>query len=232
LLSFATVITRIPARRKRSSVRFKGLRRVRTTGSSTLDAGAAGVRNICDDMDGGVSSASIATPILSTTQGQPIPGVEFCTCDVLDVPGTVGRDFDVVYMLSAFYAFANQRDALLALRKVAKPRARLVIFDYAIGREADLSVEGQVFIPHPIRLSEISTTLRDANWNAGSVEDLSADYARWYTTFVERIGRKQREIEEIGGAEWYRFVLSMYSGLRDAIASGTIGGAIVHAIAV
>ena len=119
------------------------------------------------------------------------PDVEFHTCDVLEIPATVGREFDVIYMLSAFYAFADQRAALAGLRKVAKPGARLIIFDYAIGRDADLSVQGQVFIPHPIRLSEISTTLREANWTAGVVEDLSADYARWYTTFVERIGRKR-----------------------------------------
>jgi hypothetical protein len=73
--------------------------------------------------------------------------------------------------------------------------------------------------------------LREANWNAGVIEDLGADYARWYTTFVERIRHKQDEIEKIGGAEWYRFVLMMYSGLRDVIASGTIGGVIVHATA-
>ena len=159
------------------------------------------------------------------------PDVEFHTCDVLEVPATVKREFDVIYMLSAFYAFADQRAALSGLRRVAKPGARLVIFDYAIGRDADLSVQGQVFIPHPIRLSEITTTLREANWNAGAVEDLSADYTRWYTTFVERIAHKQSEIEKIGGAEWYNFVLSMYSGLRDVIAGGTLGGAIVHAVA-
>ena len=89
--------------------------------------------------------------------------VEFHTCDVLDVPAAVGREFDVIYMLSAFYAFADQRAALAGLRKVAKPGARLVIFDYAVGRDADLSVRGQVFITHPIRLPEISTTLSEAN---------------------------------------------------------------------
>jgi cyclopropane fatty-acyl-phospholipid synthase-like methyltransferase len=157
--------------------------------------------------------------------------IEFKACDVLDVPTTIKREFDVIYMLTAFYAFANQRDALVALRTVAKSGARLVIFDYAIGREADLSVQGQVFIPYPIRLSGIATMLRKAGWEPGEIENLSADYARWYTTFVERIGRKRDEIEKIGGAEWYNFVLSMYSGLRDVIASGTLGGAIVHATA-
>jgi ubiquinone/menaquinone biosynthesis C-methylase UbiE len=159
------------------------------------------------------------------------PDVEFHTCDVLDVPATVTREFDVVYMLNAFYAFADQRAALAALRKVAKTSARLVIFDYAISKSADLSVDGQVFIPHPIQLSGIGDLIRESGWEPGAVEDLSANYTRWYAAFVERIRRKQIEIEKIGGGEWYRFVLSMYSGLHDVIASGKLGGAIVHAIA-
>ena len=162
------------------------------------------------------------------------PDVEFHTCDVLEVPATVTREFDVIYMLNAFYAFADQRAALVALRKVAKPGARLVIFDYAISvppNEADLSVDGQVFIPHPIQLSGIGDLIRESGWGPGGVEDLSADYTRWYAAFVERIRRKQDEIEKVGGAEWYRFVLSMYSGLHDVIASGKLGGAIVHAVA-
>jgi SAM-dependent methyltransferase len=163
------------------------------------------------------------------------PEVEFHTCDVLDVSANVTREFDVIYVLNAFYAFADQRNALAALRKVAKPGARLVIFDYAISgppNETDLSVEGQVFIPHPIQLAGIGELLRESAWEPGAVEDLSGDYTRWYAAFVERIRRKQDEIEKIGGAEWYRFVLSMYSGLHDVIASGKLGGAIVHGIAL
>jgi len=163
------------------------------------------------------------------------PEIEFHTCDVLDVPATVTREFDVIYMLNAFYAFADQRAALAALRKVAKPKARLVIFDYAISvppSEADLSVERQVFIPHPIQMSGIGDLIRESGWETGAIEDLSADYTRWYAAFVERIRRKQDEIEKVGGDEWYRFVLSMYSGLHDVIASGKLGGAIVHAVAV
>lgn len=159
------------------------------------------------------------------------PEIDFHTCDVLDVPANVVREFDVIYMLNAFYAFAQQHDALVALRKVAKAGARLIIFDYAISADADLSVQGQVFIPHPIRMSEIARMLRESGWKPGALEDLSADYTRWYKAFVERIQHKRGEIEKIGGDEWYNFVLSMYSGLRDMIASGTLGGAIVHAIA-
>jgi ubiquinone/menaquinone biosynthesis C-methylase UbiE len=163
------------------------------------------------------------------------PDVEFHTCDVLDVPATVTREFDIIYMLNAFYAFADQRKALAALRKVAKPGAPLVIFDYAISglpNQGDLSVEGQILIPHPIPLSDIGNILSESGWTAGEIEDLSPDYTRWYAAFVERIRRKQDEIEKVGGAEWYRFVLSMYSGLHEVIASGKLGGAMVHAIAV
>ena len=188
-------------------------------------------RSIYAIMDGAISPESIATPIPSTTRRQTIRKSSSTLATCSNVPTTVKREFNVIYMLNAFYAFADQRDALVALRRVAKSRARLVIFDYAIGADADLSVQGQVFIPHPIRLSGIATMLREAGWEPGAVEDLSADYTRWYATFVERIQRKRDEIEKIGGAEWYSFVLSMYSGLRDVIASGTLGGAIVHAIA-
>jgi len=160
------------------------------------------------------------------------PKIGFHVCDVLDVPRTVARAFDIVYMLNAFYSFAQQHDALAAIRKVAKPDAQLVIFDYTLGattNEESLAVGGQMFIPHAIRLPEIGTMLREAGWEPGVVEDLSAEYAGWYAVFVERIRLKQAEIEKIGGAEWYNFVLSMYSGLHGVIAQGALGGAIVHA---
>jgi ubiquinone/menaquinone biosynthesis C-methylase UbiE len=156
------------------------------------------------------------------------PQVGFHVCDVLDVPRTVARNFDIIYMLNAFYAFAEQRDALAAIRKVAKPGAQLVIFDYTVG-EQSLGAIRTDLMPHAIRLSEIGAMLREAGWKQGAVEDLNADYARWYATFVDRIGRKRAEIENIGGADWYNFVLSMYSGLHGVIANGALGGAIVHA---
>ena len=56
---------------------------------------------------------------------------------MLDVPRTVTRTFDVIYMLNAFYAFDRQREALAALRKVARPSAQLVIFDYTVGANAE-----------------------------------------------------------------------------------------------
>ena len=160
------------------------------------------------------------------------PDVSFHVCDVLDIPRTVTSDFDIIYMLNAFYAFARQRDALAALRKVARPGAQLVIFDYTIGaaaNEESLKVDGRMLIPHAIRVSEISSMLRETGWTPGAIEDLSTDYTRWYATFVERIRSKRDEIEKIGGVEWYDFVLAMYSGLYGVIAQGTLGGVLIHA---
>jgi ubiquinone/menaquinone biosynthesis C-methylase UbiE len=158
------------------------------------------------------------------------PDVAFHVCDVLDVPRTVTREFDVIYMLNAFYAFDRQRDALAGLRKVAKPSAQLVIFDYTVGEKS--SGTPNPMMPRAIRLLEIASMLREAGWEPGGVEDLSSDYARWYAAFVDRIRLKQAEIEEISSADSYNFVLSMYSGLHSAIVQGEIGGAIVHARAL
>jgi ubiquinone/menaquinone biosynthesis C-methylase UbiE len=156
------------------------------------------------------------------------PEIGFHVCDVLDVSRTVGRMFDVIYMLNAFYAFDRQREALAEPRRVAKPAAQLVIFDYTVGAKSP-GARAPALMPHAIQLSEIAAMLRDAGWKPGAIEDLNDDYARWYAKFVERIQLKRVEIEEIGGADRYNFVLTMYSGLHDVIAQGELGGAIVHA---
>jgi SAM-dependent methyltransferase len=156
------------------------------------------------------------------------PEIGFHVCDVLDIARTVTRTFDVIYMLNAFYAFDRQREALAELRKVARPSAQLVIFDYTVG--ANAGDTPNPMMPHAVRLSEIAAMLRDAGWAApDAVEDLNAEYERWYAEFVRRIHLKRAEIEKIGGADRYDFVLSMYSGLQGVIAQGGIGGAIVHA---
>ena len=155
------------------------------------------------------------------------PEVGFHVCDVLDIARIVTRTFDVIYMLNAFYAFDRQPEALAELRKVANPGAQLVIFDYTVGANAgDMP---NPMMPHAIRLSEIAAMLRDAGWEPDAREDLNAEYTRWYAEFVNRIQSKRGEIEKVGGADWYNFVFSMYSGLHGVIASGGLGGAIVRA---
>jgi SAM-dependent methyltransferase len=174
-----------------------------------------------------IEYARATYPEIVSEAGTAARPTGFHVCDVLDVTRAVTRTFDVIYMLNAFYAFDRQREALAEVRKIAKPSARLVIFDYTVG--ANAGDTPNPMMPHAIRLSEIAAMLRDAGWEPGAVEDLNAEYARWYADFVQRIQLKRAEIEKIGGADWYNFVLSMYSGLHGVIAGGGLGGAIVHA---
>jgi ubiquinone/menaquinone biosynthesis C-methylase UbiE len=162
------------------------------------------------------------------------PEIEFHACDVLEILNVVAHKFDIIYMLNAFYAFPHQSDALAQMRKVANAGARVVIFDYTAPGDSEsdsLSIEGQLLIPHALRLSAMPTMLTDAGWEPREFEDLDVEYERWYATLVARIRQKQDEIERIGGSEWYRFVLATYAGLYDAIVRGELGGAIVTALA-
>ena len=85
------------------------------------------------------------------------PEIGFHICDVLDVPRTVTREFDLIYMLNAFYAFPRQREALAAMRKVAKPGARSSsssITPSASNRRSDIGRTSMM--PFAIRLPEIA----------------------------------------------------------------------------
>jgi ubiquinone/menaquinone biosynthesis C-methylase UbiE len=59
-------------------------------------------------------------------------------CDVHQIGDMFGQlSFDVIYLLSSFYSFRDQQQALTALAAVAKPDAQLVIFDYLALPEYD-----------------------------------------------------------------------------------------------
>ena len=198
---------------ERRSARFQ---ETRIGGCLTSDAGAAAAPITCGAMDGVRLRESIAMATSIEYARATYPEVGFHVCDVLDVPRTVTRTFDVIYMLNAFYAFDRQREALAELRKVAKPGAQLVIFDYTVGAKAGDTPNPMM--PHAIRLSEIATMLRDSGMGAGHCRGSEMPSTRDGTrAFVDRIRLKQAEIEKIGGADSYSFVLSMYSGLHSAI---------------
>src|SRR5262249_4545449 len=127
------------------------------------------------------------------------PGVEFHACDVIDAAPVLDRQFDLIYCFNSFYAFADQPRALAALAPVAAPRGRLVIFDYTdCGGYDDtpLTCDGEPFLPHPINVREIGGMLRQAGWQLVAVEDLSAEYERWYSGLVRRIDQKRPALVE------------------------------------
>jgi SAM-dependent methyltransferase len=163
------------------------------------------------------------------------PAVEFHACDVVDAASAVGRSFDLIYLFNSFYAFGDQPRALAVLRQLAAGSGRLVIFDYTDRGGYDdtpLACDGEPFVPHPVRLSEIGETLRRAGWELTDVEDLTAEYDRWYDDLVRRIDGKRVRLVESVGAEGFAFVRGQYVGLLAAVRDGTLGGALLHARAV
>lgn len=61
------------------------------------------------------------------------------------------------------------------------------------------------------------------------MDDVSADYRRWYAALVDRIAAKRADIETLAGADAYEHVLGRYAGLLAAVESGHLGGGVVRA---
>ena len=163
------------------------------------------------------------------------PGIQFEACDVLEVPRVLGRRFDIIYMLNAFYAFEAQPEALAALRQVAEAGARLVIFDY-LDRgglaENPLVVNAGKIVPHPIEMSRIPDDLAAAGWKLDSATEENERYRRWYVELVARIERKRAEIVKLGGEGAVAYMLAVYGGMLRKIEGGLLGGVLLNAFAV
>src|SRR5262245_20309056 len=163
---------------------------------------------------------------------QVYPGVEFQACDVIDAASVIARKFDLMYLFNSFYAFADQPRALAVLRQLARESGRLVIFDYTDRGgydEKPLMYDGEMFIPHPVKLSAIGDMLRQAGWQLVAVEDLTAAYDRWYQSLVQRMDAKRAQLIDSVGAEGFALVRGQYADLVAAIRNGALGGAIIHA---
>jgi len=155
----------------------------------------------------------------------------FVCCDIHDVGAHLAGSFDAVAMFNVLYAIADQAGALRALSRTAGPGADLMVFDYVdLGGYAQAPVmdAGRPFLPHPLKLDALAGLLGDGGWQLTSVDDVSADYRRWYAALVQRIAAKRDEIERLAGAAAYEHVLGRYAGLLAAIESGHLGGAVVR----
>jgi SAM-dependent methyltransferase len=159
------------------------------------------------------------------------PDATFACCDIYDVAAHVPADFDVITLFNVLYALPDQSGALRALASRAKPKARLVLFDYVdLGgyRSAPLMDAGGPFLPQPPPKADLPSLLEAGGWRLASVDDLTADYARWYAALIAKIEAKRADIETLAGAEAYAHVLDRYSGLLAAIQEGRLGGVVAY----
>lgn len=167
------------------------------------------------------------------------PELRLRGCDVLAAPAVLGplqpEGFEVIFMLSSYYAFPDQPAALRALRSLARPGARLAILDYsdADGCFATSSPGATRFnYWQPLHPVALAPTLVAAGWRLDSTQDLTPDFRCWYTEFLQRIAARRATLDAQFGAASVDFVHAYYADLLDGIVAGHIGGLLAYATAV
>jgi SAM-dependent methyltransferase len=125
---------------------------------------------------------------------------DVCPVEQAERIGTAA--FDVICCFNSFYAFSDKPAALQALAYTAKPGALLALFDYTdpgTFSESLLGKHVELLRWHPLNLSSIGSLLSATAWSAESIQDITADYVRWYKSFSDRIRElRPRLIQECG----------------------------------
>jgi SAM-dependent methyltransferase len=167
------------------------------------------------------------------------PELQLFASDVLAAPQIVGSSqpggFDVIYLLSAFYAFPNQPAALRAMRALAHPGTRLALLDYTDANGCfATSPPGATRFHYwqPLRPARLREELAAGGWRLDAVQDLTPDFKRWYAAFLQKIAARRAALNERFGVENVDFVHAYYADLLDGLMRGHIGGLLAYATVV
>jgi len=163
------------------------------------------------------------------------PDLRLRGCDVLAAPAVLGplqpAGFEVVFMLSSYYAFPDQPAALRAVRSLARAGARLAILDYTDtdGRFASSPPAATRFnYWRPVQPPELAA----GGWRLDSILDRTRDFHRWYAAFLQKIADRRETLDARFGAGNVDFARAYYADLLDGIVAGHIGGLLAYATAV
>ena len=163
---------------------------------------------------------------------QQYASLDFFACNIVDISKSIERKFDLLYLFNSFYAFDNQLAALESLRKVAKASSTLLIFDYIdLGDyfKEPIIEAGAPFLPHPLKNGHFENMMGKAGWSISKMTDITFEYERWYSQFMDKVHLKHKEIIEIGGEDAMETVCRLYGGMLESIQKGMLGGVIVEA---
>jgi SAM-dependent methyltransferase len=163
------------------------------------------------------------------------PELDLRVADAASADAAFRTPFDLLCSFNAFYAFPDQPGALRALRRLARPGSRLVLFDYVdtgAFATSEFARRPDVRHWHPLRLGSAAEELAAAGWQIAEVIAMNAEYERWYAAFVARIEAKRAEIVALAGPDGFAPVHELYRAMYEAVRSGALGGATVHANAV
>lgn len=160
------------------------------------------------------------------------PHIDFRHADVSRLTSFSGGLFDVIYLFNSFYAFTDQIFALHEIRKVAKLGAKLLIYDYTKPLGGWLPEALGSEIGQPIVKEDIKIWLETSRWKLEFIQDFTDVYAASYIQLLQKFERKRDEILKSSDEEWYDFITRWYRALQLALSQGTLGGALISAIAV
>ena len=218
---------------------WAGLPRLST--QSVLDAGCgrAGTAHYVQQRGWGrVTGFDLDAESVAAAQATH-PELRLRGCDVLAAPAVLGplqpQGFEVIFMLSSYYAFPDQPAALRALRLLAHPGTHLAMLDYtdADGRFASSAPGATRFHDwHPLRPTALPAELAAAGWRLDSTQDLTPDFRRWYAAFLQKIADRRAALDARFGAGNVDFARAFYADLLDGIVAGHIGGLLAYATAV
>lgn len=160
------------------------------------------------------------------------PEVTFATADLTDAQSLPDWPFDGITMFNVLYAIPDHAAALNALRTVAAPGARLMIFDYTGTSgyaKAIASLHSEFGLWHPPILAKISAVLQASGWNLLASHSLNREYERWYADLVSRFTTRQAALASVADEATIAYAKGFYTNLLHLIREGAIGGAIFHA---
>ncbi|MFZ0566169.1 MAG: class I SAM-dependent methyltransferase [Chlamydiales bacterium] len=154
----------------------------------------------------------------------------FFVADVSNISNRIeSPDFDLIYIMNAFYCFTDQLQCLKELRKLAKPSTKLVIFEYTDLKEKNNSLSDRkedVYFK-PIRPSEIDILVSEADWETIMYIPLNSTFKNWYKNFLDRVDLKRHLIEERFGKNTTTCILEKYNPLYYRLKNKSLGGCLI-----
>ncbi len=140
------------------------------------------------------------------------PNLEFIVSAVDDICDKTSYHFDLFYLLTSFYAFPDHNQALQSLRKIAKPNAEIMIFDYA---DNGFNGAKKHNFSNPLKTQTINEIFNKNGWEITSFQDITDFFTESYIYLVDKIQGKKEAIISMNDKESYEFVFNSYSNILD-----------------
>ena len=152
------------------------------------------------------------------------PDVVFFAADVAGLDRLALPPFDLVYLLTAYYAFPDQAAALRQMTHACRPGGRLLLVDYTRPDASSPPSELGTEIGRPPTLAELTEGLTASGWSAIHAVDWTPRFVEWYAQLLERLHSRRTEIVAGWGADWYDYVTRWYGLLYEALRAQRLGG--------